>query len=418
MPANLFELLHEVRRTVLISKPQLENGLRIHNQQLKRIIHTPGTTDLLDDVSIGGETYYRLAPNCGLLVGVDLQQDQGQLTVREMDFSPTTEQSSVALGPLSTATPIGTVLDDLADQICTSLQHCPKRDLVGVGLALPAPVDRDSGQAAVHFIVPGWESYDIAAELQRRLAARRIDTRVIVGNDGSLGALGAFSRAKIQDPANSPDDLVYVRLASGIGSGIVLKGHLVTGSSGFAGEIGHLKMRDTGPLCPRCGGRGCLEVIAGNDAVHQDIAAATAAAGLSFEAALAVSHPATTQALWNAGWSVGTALAHICTLINPKWIVLDGSMSLSSPFCEAVRHAIARNALPQCADAEVITWTDLRAEWKASQPEHIGWSPEQELTPELFGALALVVDTFADDLLHKRADELANAAPAAPARRK
>ena len=96
-----------------------------------------------------------------------------------------------------------------------------------------------------------------AEELQRRL-----EIPVIVDNDANLGALAEAAFGAGRDPG----DLVYLKVSSGIGAGLILNGRLYRGSSGLAGELGHVLVDPDGIVC-RCGNRGCLETVAATGAV-------------------------------------------------------------------------------------------------------------------------------------------------------
>ena len=124
-------------------------------------------------------------------------------------------------------------------------------------------------------------------------------------------------------------DLIYLRITHGIGAGLIVKGHLVTGAHGFAGEVGHLRIGPSGPLCPRCGARGCLEASASERAIKRELGVVFGVADpdmLDLNELLQSpsSHPAVKHAIWEAGWNVGSALAQTANLLDPEWVVLGG----------------------------------------------------------------------------------------------
>src|SRR6202012_4358449 len=106
-------------------------------------------------------------------------------------------------------------------------------------------------------ILPGWIGMTAEAEMRRRL-----EIPVMVDNDANLGALAeaAFGAGR------SAGDLVYLKVSSGIGAGLILNGRLYRGAGGLAGELGHVLVDPDGIVC-RCGNRGCLETVAGTGAL-------------------------------------------------------------------------------------------------------------------------------------------------------
>src|SRR6185437_16415974 len=132
----------------------------------------------------------------------------------------------------------------------------PKR-LFGVGAAISAPVRRAGASVVTGGILPGWSAVSPQRELTRRLGVP-----VHVGNDANLGALAEVRIGAARGASN----VVYLMLSSGVGGGLVLGGSLFTGHSGMTGELGHVQVDPEGARC-RCGNRGCLETVAGAQAL-------------------------------------------------------------------------------------------------------------------------------------------------------
>src|SRR3954447_4118661 len=129
--------------------------------------------------------------------------------------------------------------------------------VTGVGMGLPGPLRRDSGEIGDSAILPGW----IGARPEALMEAE-LGRAVRVENDANLGALAEI----VWGAGRGRSDLVYVKVATGVGAGLVLNGRLYQGAGGTAGEIGHVTIDERGPVC-RCGNRGCLESFAGAEAV-------------------------------------------------------------------------------------------------------------------------------------------------------
>ena len=126
-------------------------------------------------------------------------------------------------------------------------------ELVGVGMGLPGPVHRPSGELGNSTILPGW--VDIRAE---DAVSEALGHPVEVENDANLGALGEW----MWGAGRGADHMAYVKAATGIGAGFIVAGAPYVGAGGTAGEIGHTVVDPGGPIC-RCGNRGCLETLAG-----------------------------------------------------------------------------------------------------------------------------------------------------------
>ncbi len=130
-------------------------------------------------------------------------------------------------------------------------------EVVGVGMGLPGPVHRPSGELGNSTILPGWAGTRAAPAVQAALGVP-----VEVENDANLGALGEW----MWGAGRGADDLAYVKAATGIGAGFIVAGAPYVGAGGTAGELGHTVVDPGGPIC-RCGNRGCLETYAGAPAL-------------------------------------------------------------------------------------------------------------------------------------------------------
>ena len=188
--------------------------------------------------------------------------------------------------------------------------------LIGAGLALPGTIAQPDGVVGPSSTLPRWSGVAAAAELGRRLGLP-----VSADNDANLGALGeaAFGAGR------RAQDLIYVKVTTGIGAGLIVEGGLHRGTAGRAGELGHVRVRPDGPVC-RCGRRGCLETFAATD---RGVPAA------------------------EAGGLLGGAVAALVNVLNPELVVIGGEPAPG--LVEAVAEAIAADALPEhAADCRVV----------------------------------------------------------------
>jgi predicted NBD/HSP70 family sugar kinase len=176
---------------------------------------------------------------------------------------------------------------------------------------------------------------------------------VWLSNDANLGALAESTWGGGRDASG----LVYLKLATGIGAGVVLDGRLFEGAGGTAGEIGHTSLDETGDIC-RCGSRGCLETYASGTAIA-GLLSRSLGEPLTLDDVLARAvegDPGCRRALADAGRHIGAAVADLCNLINPERIVVGGSMAVAGDvLLDPLREAVGLRAIPSAAeDVEIV----------------------------------------------------------------
>jgi predicted NBD/HSP70 family sugar kinase len=215
-------------------------------------------------------------------------------------------------------------------------------DLHGVGMCVPAPLDRRSER--IHGrILPGWRDLSPSDELQRRL-----DVPVWVDNDANLGALAELNHGAGRGAA----DVVYVKVASGVGAGIVLGGRLHRGTTGIAGELGHVQFGEDGQVC-RCGNRGCLETLVAAPRLLELLQPAYDEP-LSTHRLLELDETGDAgvrRVLSDAGRTIGRVLGDLCNSLNPEAVVVGGPLGISRSLGDGFRAAVDRYAQPDTAAA-------------------------------------------------------------------
>jgi predicted NBD/HSP70 family sugar kinase len=249
-----------------------------------------------------------------------------------------------------------------------------RHQVIGTGMGLPAPIDRISGSVQESSILPGWVGVDAPGE-----ASSRLGLAVEVENDANLGALAEY----LWGAARGRSEVVYIKVASGIGAGLIVGGKLQHGVSGTAGEVGHMVLAEGGPVC-RCGNRGCLESLASSRAIA-DLLAASRGEAVSVRQLLELSaagDPAAQRLITDAGSAIGAAVASLCNILNPQSVIVGGDLAAAGDvLLEPIREVARRMAVPSAvADLELI-------------PGVLGERAE------MLGALALVMhesDRFAD----------------------
>jgi predicted NBD/HSP70 family sugar kinase len=234
-------------------------------------------------------------------------------------------------------------VDQVLDEAGADRHH-----VIGVGMGLPAPIDRNSGSVQGSSILPGWVAVDAAGE-----ASDRLGLPVEVENDANLGALAEYAWGA----AKGRSEVVYIKVSSGIGAGLISGGKLQHGVSGTAGEIGHMVLAEGGPIC-RCGNRGCLEALASSRAVA-DLLAASRREPVSTPQLIELSaagDEAARRLIADAGRAIGIAVANLCNILNPQSVIVGGDLAAAGDtLLDPIRDVVRRTAVPTAvADLEVV----------------------------------------------------------------
>ena len=284
--------------------------------------------------------------SAGVAIGVDF--GKRHLRVAAADLSHTilaeAERPVRAEDPAEAGldAAVGLVVEVMAEASVTAEQ------VVGIGLGLPGPIDRRSGRVGSSSILPGWVGVRAADELGARLSLP-----VEVDNDANLGALAELHWGAAAGRSN----VVYLKISTGIGAGLVLDGRLFHGSGGMAGEIGHAIVDEQGPVC-RCGKRGCLETLAGASALAELLEPRL---GRSISTAELLSlagsgDSGARRVIADAGRHIGRVVATLCDLFNPELIVVGGELGRAGEvLLDPIREQVHRNAIPATVrDVEIV----------------------------------------------------------------
>ncbi|MES5821261.1 ROK family protein [Streptomyces sp. RG80] len=246
------------------------------------------------------------------------------------------------------------VLGELGRWFAELLEKAGHRadEVCGIGLAMPGPVDSESGRVVQPPMMPGWDGYDIRGRLARSFTEHTgaPAVPVLVDNDANLMAYG-------EQRTSYPDcsAFVLVKVSTGIGAGVVVDGSVYRGIDGGAGDIGHIRV-GADALC-RCGSYGCLAAVASGGAVARRLAEAgvRAASGSDVRDLLTAGHPEAAALAREAGRQVGDVLATVVTLLNPGVLMIAGDLA-GTPFLTGVRELLYQRALPRStAHLEVVT---------------------------------------------------------------
>ena len=289
--------------------------------------------------STGGRppSVYAFDPAARIVLAVDLGAVHLAVAVLDLVGSVLAEERvpcDIADGPQPVLAQVIELGRELLDRVGR-----PAADLVGVGIGVPGPVQQTTGKPMNPPIMPRWDGVDIKGILSRQLGVP-----VLVDNDVDLMALGEHG-------ASYPEvsHLLFVKVATGIGAGIVANHALVRGMDGAAGDLGHVAVpggRDE--LC-HCGNTGCLEAVASGGALVRALRAAGEDVSTSADVVDLVrsGDQRATALLRDAGRDLGAVLAGCVNLLNPSTIVIGGVLAQAGEHLLAgIREVVYRRSLP------------------------------------------------------------------------
>lgn len=295
-----------------------------------KVLHTTPTTQ-----SGRRAQYVTLAHALGLVVGVHFSTRHMRIALADVAHTVVAEHHL----PLAKDHRADNELDrttlliaDMLDNLKASMS-----EVLAVGIAIPAPMDRESGTIARSGILRGWDGVPVASVMERRL-----NRPVFVDNAANLSALAELRMGA----ARGKSEAIFIDIGDGIGAGLIINGQVYRGFNGSAGEFGHTTIVENGPLC-RCGNRGCLEAIAGGYAILENLKPTHGNLKLNDVITKAMGGDAgCIRALADAGKHVGIAAANLSNLFDPQRLIVGGELSRAGEILIGpIRHALERSVI-------------------------------------------------------------------------
>ncbi|MBG0785269.1 MAG: ROK family transcriptional regulator [Anaerolineaceae bacterium] len=329
-------ILHSLFQSGPKSRADLAREVYFSRSKVNDLVGKLLSRGILQEIQRNGQGKWMdlsVNPNLGYLVGIDLGTTSVDVGLADC--------SCVMLDRLSATTDVNegpeVVLGEAVRLLETLLAQYGVREdqLMGIGVGVPGPVNYPSGEVIGGQFTPGWEGFKI----QEIIGARFPGVVIRTDNDANLMAMGSHQAGMAKDSS----DFVFVKVGTGIGSGVYCRGQLHRGFSSCAGHIGHTCVDFNGPVC-RCGNRGCLEAFAGGPGIAVAAEEAVAAGESEILRSLKEAHggvltavevgeaaamrdPAALQIIRRTGTLIGTVLAGVINLYNPELIVIGGGIS-------------------------------------------------------------------------------------------
>jgi predicted NBD/HSP70 family sugar kinase len=272
-----------------------------------------------------------------VILAADLGATHCRLAVTDLRARVIAEEShdiTIADGP-------DAVLSWLEDAFRALLETAgwPATSVRGIGVGVPGPVEFATGTPVAPPIMPGWDGYPVA----RRLADH-FDAPTLVDNDVNIMALGEHWNG-----CRESAHMLFVKVGTGIGCGIITDGRIHRGALGAAGDIGHIHVLQHDDVLCRCGNQGCLEAVAGGAAVAAKLSAEGIPAQNTRDVVNLVreGRPRAVQLVRQAGRELGEVLAAAVNFFNPGIIVIGGDMAhANEPLLAGVRQLVYQRAVP------------------------------------------------------------------------
>ncbi|MGW9437476.1 ROK family transcriptional regulator [Streptomyces sp. NPDC055607] len=385
--ANLERVVRAVRMAGSLTQAEIARATGLSAATVSNIVRElkDGGTVEVTPTSAGGRRArsVSLSGDAGIVIGVDFGHTHLRVAVGNLAHQVLAEEAE----PLD--------VDASAAEGFDRAEHLVKRlilttgigpdKVIGVGLGVPGPIDVSSGTLGSTSILPGWSGINPAEELSGRLGVP-----VHVDNDANLGALGEL----VWGGGRGVKDLAYIKVASGVGAGLVIDGRVYRGPGGTAGEIGHITLDESGPVC-RCGNRGCLETFTAARYVLP-LLRPSHGPDLTMERVVQLARegdPGCRRVIADVGRHIGSGIANLCNLLNPSRVVLGGDLAEAGELVLApIRDSVSRYAIPSAARQLSLAQGALGGR------------------AEVLGALALVLSEMGDSTLLESA--LPTAGPA------
>ncbi|GAB2730296.1 ROK family protein [Streptomyces bullii] len=340
---NLARVMHAVSAEGPLSRAAVASRIGLTRAAVSTLVDELIRTGLLEE--LGPERPGRVGrPGSALAVsghgpaGIGAEIGVDHLAVCAVDLRGQVRARAVRHGANRGRSP-APVLEEVTALIRRVVAEAEAEGLwpAGLAVAVPGLVARDA-RTVVRAPNLDWHDTDLGGLLPA-------DLPLTVDNEANFGALAELWLAD-----GTPRDFLHVSAEIGIGAALVVDGGLLRGTRGFAGELGHVPVRPDGPRCA-CGGRGCLEQYAGEEAVLRAAGLEPGEDRVGLLAGRAeAGDEAVRRALRDAGEALGIALTGAVNLLDPEGVVLGGELSGLAPWLlPSLRDELARRtAGPVC----------------------------------------------------------------------
>lgn len=321
-------VLDTIRQRQPLSRADISAAIGLNKATVSSLVSELIDSQLVTEIgpgeSSGGRkpTLLLFNRSAGYAVGIDIRVNDLLAVLVDLEGHVLLEKTV----PLADFTP-----DLVLDQIRKTIRQFSKKlpespyGIVGIGIGVPGLVDDKSRVVSAPNL--DWNQVDLYESLVSEFGAN-----LHIDNEANAGAIGE----KLYGAGREAQNLIYLSIGIGIGSGIIVGGELYRGTSNFSGEVGHMTVAENGPLC-RCGNRGCWETLASEKALLDRAAKLWSDSHHDLEEIIQLARggePQAIQLLNEIGAQLGVGLANLVNILNPELIVIGNRLSLAGDLLE------------------------------------------------------------------------------------
>lgn len=357
--ADEAEIIGYIRRSQEISRTDLADLTGHSRAKITTLVNDMIERGLLEETGSGDSSGGRrprilnFNPNFGYVVGVDIGATSLDVVLANFKGEALSKRGQVIdvrEGPDSVLSCVKHLIQDMVEEM-----EIPIDKLYGIGIGVPGPVEFSTGLLIAPPIMPGWEAYPIRNFIREAFP----HAVVVVDNDVNVMALGELRVGA----GNKEQHFFFVKIGTGIGSGIVCDGKIHRGSTGCAGDIGHICVDPNGIVC-HCGNVGCLEAMAAGPAIARRAVEAAnngsspilarylennhgVLTARDVAAAASNGDRAANEIIQDSGRLIGEALATLVNFFNPSLILIGGGVSsIGHQLLASIRRSVLHRSLP------------------------------------------------------------------------
>ncbi len=345
-------VLETIRKESPLSRVQVSEMTGLNKGTVSSLVNELIQDNLVYEIGLGQSSGGRkpmmlhFNKTAGFAVGIDLGVTYMITVLTDLEGHIIAEQQI----PIDHPSP-ESVVNQLVRQVSTLIDRAPASPygIIGIGIGVPGIVNANG----TILLAPNlhWEQFPL-----RELLMNEFGLPVTIDNEANAGALGE----KQYGAGRVRDNLIYLSVGTGIGSGIIIEGQLFRGASGFSGEVGHTSIESNGKRCS-CGNRGCLELYASEGALTEQGRGIGAANFDELIEMAEAGRPEALQLFHQTGEYLAIGITNMIHMFNPQLIIIGNQMVRAEAWVRnTIQRVVKQRSLPFHREAVEIRFAALR----------------------------------------------------------